>query len=144
MGIDVKLLLERFSAMVKVVYSHEQGQLKPGEQDRRHEVGPHLWPPMSSLRRNPALFERNGVELIHRFIITGRSASVQSDRTGSRTGRYLGQRAPNRPQSAPPSGRYPCCQRQGSHSFCNRPRVPGTLHSNQLSTLLTVGTLTMR
>jgi hypothetical protein len=31
-----------------------------------------------------------------------------------------------RPESAPTSGRYPCCQRQGSHSLRKRPRVPGT------------------
>jgi hypothetical protein len=39
---------------------------------------------------------------------------------------------------------FPCRQRHGSHSFRNRPRVPGTLQSNQLSTLLTVATLTIR
>lgn len=87
-GIDANLAFKRLNLMAKAIYSDEHGQLK-GEQDGRHEVRRYLWPPMSSLRGEPALFERYGVELIHRFIITGRPAPVQSRRRREGWAEYL-------------------------------------------------------
>ena len=80
-GINANLALKGSNLMFKAIYSDEHGQLK-AEHGGRHEVRPYPRPPMSSLRRKPALFDGYGVELIHRFIITGRPAPVQSRRNG--------------------------------------------------------------